>query len=349
MAANCFTMKESSMFYDYSKLWSYNALFYFVIGERGVGKTFGAKKAVLTDFLKNGNEFVYLRRYKTELDTALSNFWGDIQAHGEFDDLFLETKRSNKLTTFTCDKQVCGYAVNLSTSNILKSTAFPNVRTIIFDEFIADNTSHHRYLKNEVNLLLDIVETIGRLRDNIRVVFLGNAVSILNPYFNYFDLEIPRDSEFGVFKDGAIVVNYVRNKAYREAKRRSRFGKLIEGTEYGKFAIDNEWLHDTNTFVEAQPPDSKFYSALILNGQKIGLWQNKNGKMYVSFKYDPNSKMVFSCQYDDQTDKSIFASFRRNPWLNPAGRAFKVGILRFDNLKVKALVQPLLVKVLTAI
>ena len=48
------------MFYDYSKLLSYNALLNFVIGERGVGKSFGAKKFVITDYLKNGNEFVYI-------------------------------------------------------------------------------------------------------------------------------------------------------------------------------------------------------------------------------------------------------------------------------------------------
>ena len=52
------------MYYDFSKLVSYNALLSFVIGERGVGKTFGAKKFVINDFLKNGNQFVYLRRYK---------------------------------------------------------------------------------------------------------------------------------------------------------------------------------------------------------------------------------------------------------------------------------------------
>ena len=44
------------MFYDFNKLLSYNALLNFVIGERGVGKSFGAKKFVISDYL-NGNEF----------------------------------------------------------------------------------------------------------------------------------------------------------------------------------------------------------------------------------------------------------------------------------------------------
>ena len=32
------------MYYDYNKVLSYNAFFNFIIGERGVGKTYGWKK-----------------------------------------------------------------------------------------------------------------------------------------------------------------------------------------------------------------------------------------------------------------------------------------------------------------
>lgn len=58
-----------SMYYNYDKLFSYNdALILFVIGERGVGKSFGAKRHVLNRYLKTGEQFIYIRRYKTELD-----------------------------------------------------------------------------------------------------------------------------------------------------------------------------------------------------------------------------------------------------------------------------------------
>ena len=63
------------MFWDLTKTLSYNALLNFCIGERGVGKSFSAKKFVINDYLKNGNEFVYIRRYKTELETAYEGFF----------------------------------------------------------------------------------------------------------------------------------------------------------------------------------------------------------------------------------------------------------------------------------
>ena len=65
------------MYYDYDKLLSRDFLIAFVIKERGLGKTFGAKKAVLNRWLKSKGEeeFMYVRRYKTELDSSLATFW----------------------------------------------------------------------------------------------------------------------------------------------------------------------------------------------------------------------------------------------------------------------------------
>ena len=45
-------------------------MFNFIIGERGVGKTYGAIKFCINDYLKNGNQFVYVRRFKTEIESS---------------------------------------------------------------------------------------------------------------------------------------------------------------------------------------------------------------------------------------------------------------------------------------
>ena len=216
---------NTSIYYNFDKLFSYPFYFAFVVSERGVGKTFGSKVAMLKKFLKKGDEFIYVRRYKTELDSALSTFWSDIQSNGYFEDYDLRVKRNKMLTKFTCNGEVCGYAVPLSTSSILKSTAFPKVKTIVFDEFMLNDSGSYKYLKDEVTLFLDLVETVARLRD-IQVIFLGNALSITNPYFTYFNIELPYNSEFKTFKEGLIVVNYVKNIAYREAKKNTRLVNL---------------------------------------------------------------------------------------------------------------------------
>ena len=43
---------NQNIFWNINKLISYNALLYFVIGERGVGKSYGAKEYVCKKFIK---------------------------------------------------------------------------------------------------------------------------------------------------------------------------------------------------------------------------------------------------------------------------------------------------------
>lgn len=326
-----------SIYYNFDKLFSYNALINVVIGERGVGKSFNAKVAVLKNFLKNGEQFIYLRRYKTELDSALATFWDDLQSNGYFEDHELKVKKSKMLTQFTCDGEVCGYAVPLSTANILKSTAFPKVKTIIFDEFILDVSSGtYRYMKNEPQMLLDTMETVFRLRDG-RVLMLGNYINFFGcPYVAYFDLDLPYNSEFRTFKDGAIVVNYIKNQAYRDAKNNSRFGKLIEGTVYGDFLLNKASLRENTAFIGKRPANSKFYAHLILNGNHFGVWSGIDGYLYISEKYDPSAVQKYACDFDDHTEQTIFLNIRENFYLKYCLKAYKQGWLKFENQKVKS-------------
>lgn len=334
-----------NIYYNYDRLFSYNFLIAFVIGERGVGKSFNAKVAVLNKFLKTGEQFIYIRRYKTELDTALATFWNDLQNNGYFEDYKLEVRKSKMLTEFKCNSKVCGYAVPLSTANILKSTAFPKVGTIVFDEFLLDNAGTYRYLKNEVTLLLDVIETVFRLRDG-KTILLGNALNVhASPYFAYWNLELPNDDkEFRTFNDGAIVVNYIRNLEYREAKKKSRFGRLIDGTEYGKYAIENQVLRENNSFIAKRPNNSNFFGMVIINGNSIGIWNGRDGYMYLSEKYDPNTVHKFALDYNDHTEQTIFTSIRENMYMHMCIRAYKQGWLKFESQKIKAIMTPVLNK-----
>ncbi len=333
------------MYYDYDKLLSRTDwIFSFIITERGLGKTFGAKVAMLQKFLKNGEQFIYVRRYKTELDSSLSTFWSDIQNNGFFEDYDLKVVKSKLLTKFTCNGKVCGYAVPLSTSNILKSTAFPKVKYIVYDEFLLWTGGSYRYLKNEVNAFLDLYETTFRLREG-KAIFLGNAINTYaNPFFAYFDLDLPYGGEFRSFHDGAILVQYARNNAYRNVKKKTKFGKLISGCDYGKYAIDNQDIMVSNMFIAKRPEKAYFMSMLIINGTKLGLWVGRDGYYYLSEKYDPNTTMKFVFDYTDHTDSTIFTNARQNMHLHACVEAYKHGFLRFETEKVKGTVISLLNK-----
>ena len=53
-------------YYDYGRVLSYHAPWIFVIGARGLGKTYGAKKLVIGDWIKKRWQFIYLRRTAEE-------------------------------------------------------------------------------------------------------------------------------------------------------------------------------------------------------------------------------------------------------------------------------------------
>lgn len=209
---------SSEMFYNYNRILSYNALINMLIGERGVGKTYGVTKVAIDDFLKNKHEFIYLRRYKPELEKAVPNFFTALNSNNEYPDLRLY----NKAKKFYCNDEKFGEAVSLATSQDLKSVNFSKVRNIIFDEFIIEEGQKKFYLKNEVFVFLNLLETIGRLRD-IRVFMLSNSANSNNPYFVYFDLQLPYNNDIKLFKNNTILLQYMKNEPYREAKRNTRF------------------------------------------------------------------------------------------------------------------------------
>ena len=325
-----------SMYYDYDKLLSRDFLIAFVISERGLGKTFGAKVAMLKQFLKTGEQFIYVRRYKTELDSSLATFWSDLQANGYFEDYDLKVVKSKLLTKFTCNGKVCGFAVPLSTSNILKSTAFPKVKYIVFDEYLLPAGGTYRYLKSEINLFLDLVETVFRLRDG-KVLMLGNALNVYaSPYFAYWNLDLPYGTEFKSYQNGAILVHYARNDEYRAKKKASKFGKLIDGTDFGRYLIDNEDVSMNHLFIAKRPEKATFYALLIINGKNIGVWYGRDGYLYLSDKYEPNTVNKFALDFTDHTESTIFTSARENPYLNACVHAYKHGWLKFENEKLKA-------------
>ncbi|MGN1371257.1 MAG: phage DNA encapsidation protein [Candidatus Coprovivens sp.] len=189
----------------------------------GVGKTYSISKFSIKDFINKDNQFAYIRRYKSDLKEAVPQFFDALIKNEEFSDVKLNTKGKK----FYCNDNICGHAMTLSTAQDLKSSNFNKVKNLIFDEFMIEEGQKKYYLKNEVEIFLNLVETIARLRD-VRIFLLGNAVSVTNPYFLYFDLSLPYNSDIKTFRNGTILVNYTKNQEYREVKRKSRFGEMTK-------------------------------------------------------------------------------------------------------------------------
>ena len=335
----------NNIFYSYDKVLSYNAFLNILIGERGVGKTYGAKKYVINRFLKKNKQFVYIRRYETDLIESVGSssdnkFFEQIK--NEFPDHKFEIHKTKKVRKLIIDKKVCGYALPLSSADSLKSSTYENVDTIIYDEFMLKEGSTQHYLRNEPEVILDLIETVARLRD-VKIFLLGNAISSTAPIMAYFDLSLPYNSDIKLFKDGLILVNYIKNQAYRDYKKQTNFGKLIEGTRYSKYAIDNEFLTDSKSFIKKKG-ESKFYFIFTLNNKDYGVWRDKDDIMYISEDIDPNCPLKFAINIDDHDESTLLLKSRTNPYFVSIINHYRLAMLCFENQAIKNYIMETLAK-----
>ena len=317
------------LWYDIGQMLSYNKIFNFVIGNRGGGKTYNAKKWCINDFKKNGKHFVWVRRYKTEFK-RVKTFFDDISPLYPDDTFKVEGGKAY------INGEVFGTFITLSTSTTEKSNPYPLVNKIIFDEFIIDKGSL-RYLSNEVDVFLELYETIARLRDDVRAVFLGNAISLVNPYFLYFNIKPDLSKRFNNYPH--LVVELYKNEEYIEAKKNTRFGKMLEGTKYGEYAIDNQFFRDDYTFIEPFPVDLKFHCVVKYKGVQYGIWKHyETGVLYVNNKYDPYTLNKFALTKDDnEPDWKGIGIIKRTKCLDHVVLMFETGNIRFYDMTVKTM------------
>ena len=328
---------DKNVYYNYDRIISYNALLNILIGERGVGKTYGASKLVTNAFIKKKRQFVYLRRYKTELSKSIKKFFSSLQKDNEFPNHSLDVKGYS----FFIDDEVAGYGMTLSTAQQLKSSNFPDVYYIIFDEFLIEDGQGH-YLKNEVFTFLGIIETIARTRD-IKVFMLANAVTELNPYFLFFNLTLPYNNDIKLFKDGLILLQYMDNEAYKKAKKETKFGKLVEGTEYEEYAIENKFTDDNKTFIEHKTGSSKFLFSFKYKSSIYGIWVDyDNSKLYVSNDYLENGLCFATTTHDHSPNTLLYSIAKKYNCWNVFIDNYKLGNVYYENVKLKNITKEVL-------
>lgn len=322
------------MYYDLSKALSYGAFINFLVGSRGVGKTYGLTKFVIKEFLKKGHQFVYVRRYKSEMSKTTPTFFQAISVNNEFPD----TSFSSKGGKFYINDEVAGYSITLSTAQNQKSTNYPNVKYIIFDEFMIEEGQGH-YLKNEVEIFLGLIETIARMRD-VKVFLLGNAVTITNPYFMYFGITLPYKNTIRTFKDGLILIENMINEEYQKAKKETRFGKLISGTEYEEYAVENSYRMDDASFIEKKTGTSKCNWVFKYLDNTLGVWYDYNvGKIYISNDYDPHSNIISCTTKDMQPNTMMLSIAKSHNSFKSLIKNYKLGNVYYENQKVKNIAQ----------
>lgn len=317
-------------YWDFNKTMSHNAFLNFVVGIRGPGKTFGSKEWSSRHFKRTGERFLWVRRYKSEVRSCLPSFFAKVKAK------FPNDEFSIKGTNFFMNKELCGSILNLSTSRMQKGAEFDNYTSIFFDEFLIDK-GNHRYLNDEVGIFLDLIDTVFRGRNDVRVFCMANTISVVNPYFSFFKIVPPEDTGFIVKND--ILIERVAPAEFVEEKEKSRFGKLIAGTEYGEYNMHGEFYQDSPDFIEKKSGRCIYWYTIQYKSHTLGVWANfQTGKMFLSRSVDKDCPLSFVLTLEDMRPNTLLLStLDRNYYLKKFMFNFRNGNVYAEDQELKKL------------
>lgn len=355
-------MSETSFYWNIHKTLTYNKLINVIVGNRGGGKSFGAKEWCIDQFIKKKEQFGYIRRYKDEADEPIKQFFKDIEykyPDYEFKTtnkyLYIRLKPVDPKTKWTED-DIAGYVLILSTASNKKSISYPNITTLVFDEFILEKGLQN-YLPNEPQKLLNLYETVARPgteHPRVRLFMLANAITISNPYFLYWGLSMPTKKDkngkyIWLHKSKPILVEDVRNEHFIDRKKNTEFGKLVENTTFGDFSIENKFLLDDSEFIEKKGAKARYYFTFTYKDYTFGVWADFNeGKLWVSYNVDPSFLLNYSLTLKDHKPNTLFINTKaKRGHFKVFIEAFKNGCLFFESQQIKNLTYEVLKIVLT--
>ena len=184
-------------FYTLEPILAQNCQYNVIFGERSNGKTYASLEYGLRRYIKTGEQMAYIRRWKEDYrgkrgsqlfaaheDNGLISILTD----GKYDRVRYYSgkwylgKWDSDLDRVVSDEEPFCYAFSLSDMEHDKSTSYPKVTTIISNEFV---------------LFMNVLSTIIRHRNNVKIFMLGNTVNKYCPYFSEMGLGHVVDMEPG--------------------------------------------------------------------------------------------------------------------------------------------------------
>lgn len=232
-------------FYSLKNILSKNAQYNVIFGERSNGKTYAVLKYGIERFSKHGEQIAIVRRWGedftgkrgvTMFDALTANREIEKLSGGEWTGVYYYGSKWY-MCRYEDDKRVISenpfaYGFSISSMEHDKSTAYPHITTILFDEFLTRTA----YLPDEFVLFMNVVSTIVRHRTNVKIFMLGNTVNRYCPYFKEMGLTHIKD-----MKPGSIDIYQYGDSELKVAVEYTPTGKSGKASDF-YFAFDNPKL-----------------------------------------------------------------------------------------------------------
>lgn len=195
-----FSILPKKKFYSLDKILEKNCTYNIIIGERSNGKTYACLEYIIKNFFKTGKQSAIIRRWQTDItgfrgSQMFANFGSELikkYSGGKYDAIkyysgkfYFGRYDPDMDKVIYSDGGLFCFLMSLSDNEHNKSLSYPNVNTIVFDEFIAKNL----YITDEFVTFMNTLSTIIRDRTDVKIFMLGNTINKNCPYFDEMGLK----------------------------------------------------------------------------------------------------------------------------------------------------------------
>lgn len=322
-----------------------------IIGARGLGKTYGVRRYMLEDFIKNGICFVEVTRYREENNDVAAKYFDRIIEDDIFPDWEFRVHNKTAEARRSGDKEwkTCGYFIPLTLQQQKKKSTYVNVRNICMDEIIIDpDDIYHHYLRNEYEQLANLVDTVTRERADDtkmrkpRIFLLGNACDAYNPYFKRYG--VPLEPDYGLqWLDGkTCLFDYVKDRKYAEQKTKNTVaGRMLKDND--GVTAENRFRHHGTDFLDKPHAHAKlsyvFRWMRVEYGVSIDL---RCGYVFIATRYDKGAHVpYFAITRDDNKLNYLTADIAKNVIKNLTSY-YALGYLRYDTVETQHAISDML-------
>ena len=240
-------IKSKPKYYSLRKILEKQAQYNIIIGERSNGKTYAVLEYAIKDYFNTGAELGIIRRFIEDFrgrrgasmfEALVENKVVEKYSKGEWTGIYYYSSRwyfcryddhGNRIKA----ENPFAYGFSLSQSEHDKSTSYPRIKNILFDEFITRTL----YLDDEFIIFSNVLSTIIRQRDDVKIFMLGNTVNkYACPYVDEMGLKHLKQMKQGdidvyTYGDSDLIVAVEYCNPNREGKPSNKY-----------FAFDNPKL-----------------------------------------------------------------------------------------------------------
>jgi|GEM_PF-2173794 len=184
----------ANKYYSPTNILKKDAHYNLIIGERSNGKTYSILKIIIEKAARGEGQGGIIRRWAEDIrgSKAANLFTGHVingvvtdATDGEYTNIhynagawyFSNWDETLKKNIDAPDP--FAYAFSISQAEHFKSLSFPNITTVCFDEFL----TRQAYIVDEFIQYINLLSTIIRDRNNVKIFMLGNTVNQYSPYF----------------------------------------------------------------------------------------------------------------------------------------------------------------------